>query len=141
MNGQGLDSIVFRALLDEARQAAERAYAPYSNFRVGAAVLGGRGAIYRGVNIENASYGLGICAERVALSTAWAAGERNIAAVAVACIDAPPDASLAQRMPCGACRQWLQELAPDAEILILGEERSFRVGELLPMAFALQTER
>lgn len=124
-------------LLAEARLAAEQAYAPYSKFRVGAAVLGGDGTVYRGANIENASYGLTLCAERAALACAYAAGERAIVAIAVACIDAPQGAPLEERMPCGACRQWMQELAPDAEVHILGAERAFRVAELLPMGFRI----
>lgn len=124
-------------LLQEARQAAENAYAPYSNFRVGAAVLGGSGAVYRGANIENASLGLTLCAERAALAAAYSAGERAIAAIAVACVDASEGAPLERRMPCGACRQWMLELAPEATVFILGVERSFRVTELLPVGFVL----
>lgn len=136
-SGQGLGAAIAQRLLEEARLAAGQAYAPYSKFRVGAAVLGGDGAIYKGANVENASLGLGTCAERVALATAIADGERNLVAIAIACVDAPEDSSLAQRMPCGACRQWIQELAPDAEIFILGENRSFQINDLLPMAFSL----
>jgi cytidine deaminase len=135
-----LDATIFNKLLDEAKAAALCAYAPYSNFRVGAAVLGQSGAIYRGANVENASLGLGTCAERVALASAIADGERNLVAIAVACVDAPEGSPLAQRVPCGACRQWIQELAPDAEILILGESRSLRISDLLPMAFSLGRE-
>lgn len=124
-------------LLRKARSSAERAYAPYSNFSVGAAVLGKSGSIYRGANIENASYGLSVCAERVALSAAVMAGEEQIIAIAVACIDAPPDSPLEERVPCGACRQWMQELAPDAEILVTGEQRSFRLKDFLPHPFRL----
>lgn len=137
----GSDQAISTILLDEAKAAALCAHAPYSNFRVGAAVLGQSGVIYRGANVENASLGLGICAERVALATAIADGERNFVAMAVACVDAAKDSPSAQRMPCGACRQWMEELAPDAEIFILGESRSFRVRDLLPMAFALQDKK
>lgn len=136
-SGKGLDKAVADTLLREAQSAALAAYAPYSKFRVGAAALGGSGAMYRGANIENASYGLGTCAERVALASAVVGGEEHILAVAIACVDAPPGAPLEQRAPCGACRQWLRELAPDAEIFILGEGRAFRTEELLPMAFSL----
>jgi cytidine deaminase len=125
-------------LSDEAVSAAGQAYAPYSKFHVGAAVLGGSGAIYRGANIENASYGLGICAERVALANARMAGEQNIAAIAIACVSAASDSPLNERMPCGACRQWIQELAPDAEIFIVGEEASYSIAQLLPHAFTLR---
>jgi len=125
-------------LAHEAAAAAERAHAPYSRFRVGAVVRGGSGEIYRGANVENASFGLGTCAERVALASARVAGETTITDVAIACIDAAADAPLEARMPCGACRQWLQELAPDARIHIAGEARSFSVAELLPNPFTLR---
>ncbi len=139
-SGQGLGGAIAQRLLKEARLAAGRAYAPYSKFRVGAVVLGGNGRIYTGVNVENASLGLGTCAERVALASAIADGERTIVAMAVACVDAPADSPMAQRMPCGACLQWIQELAPKAEIFILGENRSLRIHDLLPMAFSLRGE-
>ena len=137
--GKGLDAVLRAKLLAEAASAAQQAYAPYSKFRVGAAVLGGRGAIYRGANVENASLGLGTCAERVALASAYAAGERDIIAVAVACVDTPQGAPLEQRMPCGACRQWIQELAPHAAIIVPGAERSFTLQELMPLAFSLDS--
>ena len=137
----GLDQVVAQKLLDEARRVARQAYAPYSGFRVGAAVLGHSGAIYKGVNVENASLGLCLCAERAALARAIADGERDIVALAIACVDALEDSPLAQRMPCGACRQWMAELAPDAEIFILGENRSFRASDLLPMPFSLGRAR
>lgn len=120
-----------------ARIAAEGAYAPYSKFRVGSAVLAEDGRIFPGCNVENASYGLCLCAERNALSTAIAAGARKFTAVAVACIDANAELGLNGRMPCGACRQWLLELAPDAELIVAGEERVFTVRELLPHGFEL----
>jgi cytidine deaminase len=126
---------VGEALMAEARLAAERAYAPYSGFRVGAAVLGSDGTVHVGANIENASFGLTLCAERAALASAFATGERAIVAIAVACIDALPGAPLEHRMPCGACRQWMQELAPNADVYVLGAKRAFRVAELLPMGF------
>lgn len=118
-------------LLRAASEIAGKAYAPYSKFRVGTAVLGER-ETYTGVNVENASYGLAICAERAALAAAVTAGEKKIRGIAIACIDAPD--SLAG-LPCGACRQWILELAPYAEILILGKNRSFRIEELLPHPF------
>lgn len=136
---KNIDAHLRDTLLAEAASAAEQAYAPYSGFRVGAAVLGDRGTIYRGANIENASFGLGTCAERVALASAYAAGARNILAIAVACVDAPQGTPLEQRMPCGACRQWIQELAPHAAIIIPGAERSFTIKELMPLAFSLDS--
>ena len=125
-----------QVLLNRAKRAARDAHCPYSGFRVGAAVLGAKG-IYVGGNIENASFGLTLCAERVALAVALAAGDKRIRAIAVACIDASAKADLTERMPCGACRQWMLELAPDAEILIAGEDRTFRLQDLLPMPFCI----
>lgn len=124
-------------LVAVARLAAQRAYAPYSKFRVGSAVLSELGT-FTGCNVENASYGLCLCAERNALSTAIAAGARQFHAVAVACLDADASLGLNGRMPCGACRQWLLELAPEAEVVIAGEDRIFTVRELLPHGFELR---
>lgn len=113
-----------------------RAYAPYSRFRVGAAVVAG-GRTFLGCNIENASYGLTVCAERVAMFEAVAAGCRPIERLAVACPDAAPYLGDAGRMPCGACRQVMAELlAPDAEIMVDGVG-TFRLDDLLPRAFRL----
>jgi cytidine deaminase len=123
-------------LLQCARETAQRAHCPYSHFRVGAALVAGD-AIYTGVNIEISSYGLTLCAERVALAAAISSGAEPITQVAVACIDVPPEAGIAERTPCGACRQWLADLAPDALIYIDGVERDFSVGDLLPFAFGL----
>ncbi len=112
------------------------AYAPYSHFRVGAVVVGQRGS-YAGANIENASYGLSLCAERAALTVALAAGERVFRALAVACIDAMPGGPPGSLMPCGACRQWISELAPDAAIVVAQLDSQFSIQELLPSAFRL----
>ena len=123
-------------LLQLARETAQRARAPYSHFRVGCALAAG-GAIYTGANVEISSYGLSLCAERSALAAAISHGAGPITQVAVACIDVSPDAGIAERTPCGACRQWLADLAPDAVIYMDGVEREFSVGELLPFAFGL----
>lgn len=123
-------------LLGAARAAARHAHVPYSNFRVGAAVEV-EGRVVAGCNIENASYGLTVCAERVALFAAAATGARGFTRLAVSCVDA--DASLGPhgRMPCGACRQVMVELmAPDARVLV-DEVGSFGLDELLPIAFRL----
>lgn len=125
------------ALLELAREAALRAHCPYSHFRVGAALVAG-GKVYTGVNIEISSYGLTLCAERSALAAAVSAAAGPVTQVAVACIDAPADAPLAARTPCGACRQWLADLAPQAVISIDGSEQDFSVADLLPHAFGLQ---
>src|SRR3954471_20685817 len=101
--------IDFNNLAAAARAASEQAYCPYSNFRVGAAVLTEDGAVFSGCNIENASYGLTICAERTAVFHAAAKGHRAIVAVAVYTPTTFPTA------PCGACRQVINEFGPDAE--------------------------
>ncbi|WP_029897455.1 cytidine deaminase [Desulfohalovibrio reitneri] len=122
-----------RSLLEKARQAARNAYAPYSGFRVGAAVLAG-GTVYTGVNVENACYGLGLCAERSALAAAVTAGEHQVTGVAVACPDAVGEDPSATT-PCGACRQWLAELAPGAWVVT--ESGVYTPEDLLPHAFGL----
>src|SRR3954470_3204153 len=94
-----------------ARAAVKSCYAPYSKFRVGAAVLGGSGKIYAGCNVENASYGLCNCAERTAIFTAAAAGERQLKAVIVYTPTPTPT------MPCGACRQVINEFGPRAVVI------------------------
>ena len=124
------------SLLALARETAQRAHCPYSHFRVGAAIVAG-GETFVGVNIEISSYGLTLCAERSALSAALTAQAHPITEIAIACIDAPKDAPDSERMPCGACRQWLADLAPEATIYIDGCSRDFRIAELLPFAFKL----
>ena len=123
-------------LLALAREVAQRAYCPYSHFHVGAALVAG-GKTYVGVNIEISSYGLTLCAERSALAAAISDGAGPITQLAVACIDAPSDAALNERTPCGACRQWLADLAPNAVVYIDGASREFSVADLLPYAFGL----
>jgi cytidine deaminase len=123
-------------LLEHARRAALSAYAPYSRFRVGAAVVAG-GQLVLGCNVENASYGLCMCAERVAAFKAQSEGLGPLSQVAVSCIDADPKVGPEGRMPCGACRQVLAELAgPDTPVWVDGAGE-FSVAELLPSAFRL----
>lgn len=124
-----------RHLIAEAWQAAAGAYAPYSGYAVGAAVLTADGRVFRGANVENASYGLTCCAERVALFKAVTEGAREIDAVAVVARGAFP-------FPCGACRQVLQELAPGARVLVSDGRRveTRMVGDLLPDPFVLTDE-
>jgi cytidine deaminase len=135
-----LDAATAGELCQRAESAALAAYAPYSKFRVGAAVLGSKG-IHVGCNIENTSYGLTICAERVALAHAYAAGDRDLRAIAVACIDGDMSRGIEEFVPCGACRQWMVELAPHMEILIAGKDQSFSVEELMPTPFRIQPDR
>src|SRR5579871_6834568 len=102
--------INFHQLLEAARTARNNSIAPYSNFRVGAALMAGSGTIYTGCNVENATYGLTICAERVALFKAISEGAREFQAIAVAADTNAPTP------PCGTCRQLLWEFAGDIEI-------------------------
>jgi cytidine deaminase len=119
------------ATVDAARAAQARAYAPYSKFRVGAALEAVDGTVFSGCNVENASYGLTICAERAALFSAVSAGvQRFRRAVVVSDVD-PPAA------PCGACRQVLAEFGLDLPIEGIGSTRrvTWKLSELLPVAF------
>jgi cytidine deaminase len=124
-------------LIAQARDVAGRAYAPYSHFRVGAAVRDALGRVYVGCNVESVSYGLTVCAERNAIFAAiGGGGSRPFSALAVACLDAAGPC-----MPCGACRQVMEEhLAADAPIFVDGAEgRTFTVAQLLPHAFKMDT--
>ena len=118
-----------------ARTVRKRAHAPYSKFTVGAAVLDERGRVHVGCNVENASYGLTVCAERHAVAAAVAAGARRVRAVAVSSGATPP------ALPCGACRQVIAELGDaGTEILIAGPRGAAErttLGALLPRAFSL----
>jgi cytidine deaminase len=126
------------ALLGRARNVATRALAPYSHFRVGAALEDANGVMYLGCNVESASYGLTICAERSAVFAAISAGAaRPFAALAVACIDAPA----AGCSPCGACRQVISEhFRADAPICVDGLGQ-FTPTDLLPHGFTLEGDR
>lgn len=126
-------------LLEVARKAAERAHAPYSHFPVGAALEADDGRIYSGCNIESASYGLTMCAERVAIFTALAAGARPIR-LAVTCLKGDPSEPTSLT-PCGACRQvMLDHMDPDAMVTIDGVGE-LTVEELLPKGFRLPSSR
>ena len=120
-------------LLAAARAVRERAHAPYSRFRVGAAVRDERGRIHVGCNVENVSYGLTVCAERNAVAAAVAAGARRIQAVAVVTAARPP------ATPCGACRQVLAEVGDLRTVILVagptGAARRTTLGSLLPRAF------
>jgi cytidine deaminase len=118
-------------LVNAAREARKWAYAPYSHYQVGSAVLTASGRLYDGVNIENAAYPTTICAERVAVFKALSEGERSLEAVAVV--------SRNGGSPCGSCRQVLSEFGPDMAVLIANEQGEILVEttlrELLPGAF------
>ena len=119
-------------LIEAARAVQSHAYAPYSNYRVGAAVRGDNGKIYVGANVENASYGLCVCAERNAINAAIVDGARKIVAAAVITATSPPVA------PCGMCRQTFAEFADDLPIALVnerGERAEVTLRELLPRAF------
>jgi cytidine deaminase len=121
-------------LAEAAREAAARAYCPYSRFRVGASVLMADGSIFAGCNVENASYGLTICAERNAVFQAVARlGDRPVIRAVVVYTPTPEPTA-----PCGACRQVINEFGPDAEVRCICDgphELRFRLDQLLPAAF------
>src|SRR5438876_8339562 len=123
---------VRETLVQAAIDVRQRAYAKYSNFLVGAALLAANGKIYTGCNVENCSYGLTICAERAAVFAAIAAGQQRFQLLAIA--------TAGGGTPCGACRQVLAEFAPDLAILLINVDRpkgivEVNVGDLLPRAF------
>ena len=127
-----LPASISRRLEKAARAAVRQAYAPYSKFRVGAAVLAGSGKIYRGCNVENAAYGLCNCAERTAIFNAVAAGERIVRAVAIYTPTTQPTA------PCGACRQVINEFGPQAVVIgvcATAARVETTLAALLPAAF------
>ncbi len=118
-------------LIALARQAKENAYAPYSHYRVGAALVTADGTTFTGVNVENASYGATICAERVAMLKAVSEGHRRLVALAIAA-DAP------WPYPCGICRQVMEEFNPEMAVYVAGEGEayeSYTLAQLLPRSF------
>lgn len=126
-----VDHETAQRLLEAARTAFDRAHAPYSDFRVGAALITSDGTIHRGCNVENASYGLSVCAERHAVAAAVLAGDRRVEALLVMTDRTPPVA------PCGACRQVLAEFG-DFPVLLADPEcirSTTSVAELLPHPF------
>lgn len=119
-------------LLEAARLARENAYAPFSNFKVGAALEATSGRVFTGCNVENASYGLTICAERVAIFKAISEGERSFRSIAVVAD------TETLTPPCGACRQIIWEFCGDIEVWLAnlkGKKESHRAAELLPKPF------
>ena len=122
-------------LIEKALEAREKAYAPYSKFKVGVAVLTAGGKIYMGCNVENASYPVGICAERVAMSKAVADGETEFTVIAIV------GSGENYCMPCGMCRQFMAEFCKeDFEIIVaksVDDYKIMKMGELLPYTFDL----
>ena len=122
----------FIKLISLAKKARARAYAPYSKFKVGAAVLAESGRIYKGCNVENASYGLTVCAERAAISRMVSEGETKFKAIAVVTDQKRPAS------PCGACRQVIAEFAPEAQVVMAnlrGTVLVEKLSRLLPSQF------
>ena len=119
-------------LIELAHRARENAYAPYSRFKVGAALLAKSGKAYLGCNVENKTYHLTVCAERSAVSSAVCAGETEFTAIAIASASSPP------APPCGSCRQVLLEFSRQMKVIMVnteGEMKVRTVGELLPEPF------
>ena len=130
-----MDGAIQQALIAAALEARGHAYAPYSQFPVGAAVLADDGSVFSGANVENSSYGLSLCAERVAAAAAIAAGHRQLTAVAVA--------TAGGKTPCGACRQFLAEFGNEIEVLLVDVEqphavRTLALDALLPEKFDIR---
>ena len=120
-------------LADLAKEIAKKAYAPYSNFRVGAALITDSGNIYTGCNIENASYPATICAEDVAVFKAISEGETKINTLAVACIDAESDTAI---FPCGISRQRMSEFNTENVIVVNNDGyKKYKFSEILPFDF------
>ena len=136
------NEIQFTELLEKAKEASKTSYSPYSKFAVGAACLFESGKIYLGSNIENVSYGIGLCAERNALSTALAAGEKSqLTTIAVY------SPNQKHCLPCGACLQWLSEFSTmcgnnyDITVILEGDNTdytAYKLSELLPYGFKFQ---
>jgi cytidine deaminase len=132
------ESIKTTSLREAALRALVNAYAPYSNFRVGAALKTRGGEIVTGCNMENSAYGLAICAETLAVASAVSQGLTDFDEIAIATDDAEPTP------PCGACRQVLNEFAPNIRISSYtrdGKEAAWTLDELLPFAFVLNPSR
>lgn len=129
-----LDEATIAHLIDAARAARQNAYAPYSNFPVGAALMLADGSVVHGCNVENASFGGTICAERNAITTAIAQGNRDFVALCVISNSVKPIT------PCGICRQFIHEFGADLPVIAAGEDGGYRLftsGGLLPDAFSL----
>ncbi len=128
-----MDKETIEVLVEKALEARERAHAPYSKYKVGAALLAKSGAIYTGCNVENASYGLTVCAERVAICKAVSEGEKDFLAIAVATSKGAP--------PCGACLQVMAEFVadfPSFQVILVNAEKQWQIltlKDLYPFGF------
>jgi cytidine deaminase len=121
-----------KKLIQRAKKARENSYSPYSNFKVGAALLGRSGNIYTGTNVENSSFGLGVCAERLALLKAVSSGEKDFSKIAIIAAGEKPIT------PCGLCRQALFEFSPDMKVIcsnLRGKVKRLTLKQLLPYPF------
>lgn len=130
----GIDQNTAMSLFELARAASEKAYAPYSHYKVGAALLTKGGKVYTGVNIENASFGATICAERTAFVKAVSEGERNFEAIAIYGSDS-------EAVPCGICRQFMFEFAPELIVITAEDPKQLHIRTLdvlLPEGFRLE---
>lgn len=128
-------TVDWKQLADAARDAQSKAYAPYSKFHVGCVLVGESGAQYKGCNVENAAYSVTMCAERGAIACGIVSGEKRFRHLVLVTDSEKPES------PCGSCRQVLNELAPDLEILSLGNngsEQRWSISDLLPAPFELQ---
>ncbi len=133
-----LDQAQIQLLRDAALKALTHAHVPYSGFAVGAALLDSEAKVHTGCNVENASLGLSVCAERTAIFKAVSEGSRSFEAIAIA--TRAPELT----PPCGACRQVLQEFAPDLAVVLVnanGDTAQYRLSELMPFAFTDYREK
>jgi len=127
-----------RKLILEAKKARENSYAPYSNFKVGAALLAKSGKVYTGANLENSSFGQTVCAERLALYKAVSAGEKDFKKIAIVAPGAKPVT------PCGICRQALFEFSPELEVVcanLRGKVKKYTLKQLLPHPFKYEKRK
>lgn len=139
MEENRLTALEKQNLLRQAEQARRNAYAPYSQFMVGAALLGESGRVYAGCNVENASYPAGICAERAAVAQAVSQGERRFKAIAIVGGNVQQQSGFAPAYPCGICRQVLQEFGGRQPLTVLTGSSSqweeYTLSQLLPHSF------
>jgi len=126
----------YKNLVNLANEVRQNAYAPYSNFRVGAALVGNSGKVYTGVNVENSSFGATICAERTAIVKAISEGEKKIKVIAIS------SDSEDYTLPCGICRQVISEFAAEDLVIVCsnnkGEYKIYKIDEILPNAFVFK---